>query len=130
MHLYPRYHSPLNVLSGLHRALQTSPRDPYRNETSHGVSIVETDAAWVLQTDLPGFSKEDVSLSFQKGALRLVGERDNPTDGFPSTIERSFQVAKELDVEHLSATLENGLLEITIPKPTVGTDGPIEIKVN
>ena len=130
MHLYPRYHSPLNVLSGLHRALQTSPRDPYRNETSHGVSIVETDAAWVLQTDLPGFSKDDVSLSFQKGTLRLVGERDNPTDGFPSTIERSFQVAKELDVAHVSATLENGLLEITIPKPTVETNGPIEIKVN
>ena len=130
MHLYPRYHSPLNVLSGLHRALQTSPRDPYRNETSHGVSIVETDAAWVLQTDLPGFSKKDVSVSFQKGTLRLVGERDNPTDAFPSKFERSFQVAKELDVAHVSASLENGLLEITIPKPTVETNAPIEIKVN
>lgn len=130
MHLYPRYHTPLNVLSELHRALQTSPRDPYRNDTSHGVRIVETDAAWVLQTDLPGFSKEDVSLSFQKGTLRLVGERDNPTDAFPSKIERSFQVAKELDVERVSATLENGLLEITIPKPTVGTNDPIEIEVN
>lgn len=130
MHLFPRYHTPLNVLSELHRALQTSPRDPYRNDASYGVRIVETDAAWVLQTDLPGFSKKEVSLSFQKGTLRLVGERDNPTDGFPSKIERSFQVAKELDVAQLSATLENGLLEVTIPKPTVGTDGPIEIKVN
>ena len=130
MHLYPRYHSPLNVLSGLHRALQTSPRDPYRNDASHGVRIVETDAAWVLQTDLPGFSKKDVSVSFQKGTLRLVGERDNPTDAFPSKFERSFQVAKELDVAHVSASLENGLLEITIPKPSVETNGPIEIKVN
>ena len=130
MHLYPRYHSPLNVLSGLHRALQTSPRDPYRNDASHGVRIVETDAAWVLQTDLPGFSKKDVSVSFQKGTLRLVGERDNPTDAFPSKFERSFQVTKELDVAHVSASLENGLLEITIPKPSVETNGPIEIKVN
>jgi HSP20 family molecular chaperone IbpA len=120
----------LNALSELHRALQTSPRDHYRNDASHGVRIVETDAAWVLQTDLPGFSKKDVSLSFQKGTLRLVGERDNPTDAFPSKFERSFQVAKELDVAHVSASLENGLLEITIPKPTVETNGPIEIKVN
>jgi HSP20 family molecular chaperone IbpA len=59
-----------------------------------------------------------------------VGERDNPTDAFPSKFERSFQVAKELDVAHVSASLENGLLEITIPKPTVETNGPIEIKVN
>ena len=130
MHLYPRYHNPLNVLSGLHRALQTPPWNPHRNDTSHGVRIVETDAAWVLQTDLPGFSKEDVSLSFQTGTLRLVGERDNPADAFPSKIERSFQVARELDVAHVSATLANGLLEITIPKPTVETNGPIEIKVN
>ena len=130
MHLYPRYHTPLNVLSELHRALQTSPRDHYRNDASHGVRIVETDAAWVLQTDLPGFSKKDVSVSFQKGTLRLVGERDNPTDAFPSKFERSFQVAKELDVAHVSASLENGLLEITIPKPTAETNAPIEIKVN
>ena len=130
MHLYPRYHTPLNALSELHRALQTSPRDHFRNDASHGVRIVETDAAWVLQTDLPGFSKKDVSRSFQKGTLRLVGERDNPTDAFPSKFERSFQVAKELDVAHVSASLENGLLEITIPKPTVETNGPIEIKVN
>ena len=130
MHLHPRYHTPLNVLSELHRALQTSPRDHFRNDASHGVRIVETDAAWVLQTDLPGFSKKDVSLSFQKGTLRLVGERDNPTDAFPSKFERSFQVAKELDVAHVSASLENGLLEITIPKPSVETNGPIEIKVN
>ena len=130
MHLYPRYHTPLNAPSELHRALQTSPRDHFRNDASHGVRIVETDAAWVLQTDLPGFSKKDVSLSFQKGTLRLVGERDNPTDAFPSKFERSFQVAKELDVAHVSASLENGLLEITIPKPSVETNGPIEIKVN
>ena len=130
MNLYPRYHTPLNVFSELHRAIQSSPRDPYRNDSSHVVRIVETDAAWVLQTDLPGFSKKDVYLSFHKGTLRLIAERDNPTDAFPSKIERSFRVAKELDAEGVSATLENGLLEITIPKPTVETNGPIEIKVN
>ena len=90
---------------------------------------METSTAWIFQTDLPGFSKEDVSLSFQKGTLRLVAERDNPTNAFQSRVERCFEVTKELDTEHISATLDNGLLEITLPKPTAEADGPIEITI-
>ncbi|MBB81511.1 MAG: hypothetical protein CMN02_11055 [Roseibacillus sp.] len=130
MYLHHRYQTPFNVLSGLHRAFSTSSRDLQHSYPYDGARIVETNSAWVLQTDLPGFSKEDVSLSFQKGTLRLVAERDNPANAFQSRVERSFEVTKELDTEHISATLENGLLEITLPKPTAETNGLIEITVN
>ena len=129
MYLHHRYQNPFNVLSGLHRALSTSTRNQKHGYSYEGASIVETSTAWIFQTDLPGFSKKDVSLSFQKGTLRLVAERDNPTNAFQSRVERCFEVTKELDTEHISATLENGLLEITLPKPTAEADGPIEITI-
>ena len=130
MNLHHRYHNPFNVLSGLPRGMTATSREASSNPASSGVGIFETDTAWVLQTDLPGFCKEDVSLSFHKGTLRLVAERENPAHAFQSRVERSFRVAKELDEANISATLENGLLEITFPKPTLEISGPVEIKVN
>jgi HSP20 family protein len=114
----------------LPRGITATSREGSSNPDSSGVGIFETDTAWIIQTDLPGFCKEDVYLSFHKGNLRLAAERKNPAHAFQSRIERSFQVTKELDEANISATLENGLLEITLPKPTTEISGPVEITVN
>ena len=86
-----------------------------RRSTSFGV--YEADDAWHLRTDLPGFRKEEVSLRLEEGILHLSAEHDEEGDHpFHSKIERTFRVPDNIDVTAIGAKLENGVLDVTLPK--------------
>lgn len=83
----------------------------------HGAfGVYEADSAWHLRTDLPGFRKEDLSLRFEEGTLHLKAEREENTRTFPASVERSFRVPDNVDATRIEARLENGVLEIVLPK--------------
>ena len=130
MNLNHRYFQPFNLLPGWQRGLSLPPRSRAHESPPQKTAVYETDSAWLVQTDLPGFCSEDVSLSLEKDQLRLLAERDNSPHGFRSRIERTFHIMEEVDEEAISAKLENGLLEITLPKKREDQAGPFEIKVN
>lgn len=92
--------------------------NPGRLLASHAPSseaIHETPESWVIRYDLPGFAKENVSLKVEQEILRLTAE--TPTDNpFGQKVERQWKLGSRIDVANVSATLENGVLEITLPK--------------
>ena len=69
-----------------------------------------------MRVDLPGFSKSDIELHFEDKALHLKAEQ--PEDAaFPRPAEgHRFPLGKEVDTAAISAKLESGVLEITLPK--------------
>lgn len=76
--------------------------------------------------DLPGFKKEDLSLSFERGILTVSGERKSETakedtrcyitERQTGSFSRSFQLGEKMDGESVTAKLDNGVLEITLKK--------------
>jgi HSP20 family protein len=90
------------------------------------VTVAETDDAWVLQAEVPGLSKDDISLEVQEGILTIRGERREETedkrDGylkverFCGSFVRSFALPKPVDTDGIRARLKNGVLEVTLPK--------------
>ena len=118
----------MHLLSRFDHALNAALRAPQARHS--GVGVYEADHAWILRTDLAGFSSDDLSLHFENEMLSLTAERQNEEHAFHSRIERSFRAPDQIDPEGISARLENGVLEITLPKLDPGTSGPLEIKVD
>lgn len=82
----------------------------------------ETDDAWKGEVDLPGFTREEVTVSLDKDRLLVVEARqaDLP-EGESRDFSRSektlrLKIPREVDAEKLGAKLEDGVLRVTLPK--------------
>ena len=89
--------------------------------------IREADGQYVLDAELPGFDKEDIHLDLKDGILTISAEhRENKEEKDAKgnfirrerrfgSFSRSFDVTG-IDVENISASYNNGVLELTLPK--------------
>ena len=87
-------------------------------------SIWEADNTFHIEVDAPGVKKEDVELTFDKGALQVTLERKGPEGqrtnwhnerGY-GKISRSVSLPDSVDPETITAELTNGVLHVTINK--------------
>lgn len=88
------------------------------------VDVEETGEALVLTADLPGFTEESVEIRLENSVLTLRGEIEAPTEkrryhrrerrlrGF----RRSFTLPRTVTADAITATFENGVLRVHIPK--------------
>ncbi len=80
-----------------------------------------------LTVDLPGLSRDDVSIEIKDGVLTVAGERRaerEREDGGYHRIERSYgSFSRSVGLpdgvaeEDVSASFDNGVLDVRIPKP-------------
>ena len=89
------------------------------------VDIYETKDNVVLLVDLPGVSKDGLSLSITKDELTIKGEMSKGISKDEEVLYgemdygdyyRAFTLSDVLDRDNVSARLENGVLELTLPK--------------
>jgi HSP20 family protein len=90
------------------------------------VDIYETDDALVLQAELPGVSKDEVSVEIQNNTLILRGERKHEVEVKEENyhrveraygaFQRSFVLPTMVDQEKAQATFKDGILELRLPK--------------
>ncbi len=88
------------------------------------VDISESEAGLVLYADMPGVTKDNLDIDIREGVLTVTGtvepERDNlrlvhgeyEIGGF----QRRFTLGEKIDQEKIEAKLENGVLQLTLPK--------------
>ena len=88
--------------------------------------VIEKDGNYILEAELPGFSKEELHIDLKNDILTISAshkeeneEKDNSKylrrERRYSSYSRSFKVENVLP-EDISASYKNGILEITIPK--------------
>jgi HSP20 family protein len=90
------------------------------------VDIYETDEALVMKAELPGFSKDDISIELKENTLVIKGERkheDEVKEGNYHRMERSygafqraFMLPITVDQEKVKASYKDGILELRLPK--------------
>ncbi len=87
------------------------------------VDILAGDEEVVILVELPGMSRDDVSVEIENGTVTISGERSNNDDGRyfvrerpAGTFSRSFSLAWELDADSVSAKLEDGVLRVTVAR--------------
>lgn len=90
------------------------------------VDIYETNEAVTVKAELPGLTREQVGIEVKDGLLTLRGERKvekevkeenyHRIERAYGTFLRSFSLPASIDQEKISATLKDGVLELTLPK--------------
>lgn len=98
------------------------------------VDIYENDNEIILQADMPGVVKEDVSVNIDNGTLSVSGIRKIETRGSSiweefSDVEyvRSFSVPQTIEMERVEAELKDGVLKLHLPKSEKAKPRQIEI---
>lgn len=95
---------------------------------------------YLLEADLPGFKKEDISVNIEGETLTIRAERAESTEEKDSkgnyikrersygSFSRSFDLSG-IRIEDVSAAYENGVLKLTMPKKqeTLPTSRKLEI---
>ncbi len=90
------------------------------------VDIYETDEALILKAELPGISKDDVSVEIHQNTLILRGQRQHEAEVKEDkyhrveraygTFQRSFVLPTLVDQDKVQATYKDGVLELRLPK--------------
>ena len=102
--------------------------------------IQDKGESYLLEADLPGFTKEDINLDLKDNILTISATHQENTEDKDEkgtyvrqerrcgSFQRSFDVSG-IDATAISAAYENGVLKLTLPKeqPTVPPTRRIEI---
>lgn len=91
-----------------------------------GMSMIDTGEQVQVNVELPGVAKEDVNVNVNDGLLTISAERKQPelkdqeqwirNEISYGTFERSITLPYSVDIEKVSASHENGILRIVLPK--------------
>lgn len=104
---------------------------------SPAVDIAENENELVLTADIPGVKLEEIDIRLEEGTLTISGSRNFENEeqkGGYHRIERSygsfqraFSLPESVDPEKVSASYDNGVLKVTLPKKELAK--PRSIKV-
>jgi HSP20 family protein len=105
------------------------------------VDVADTGDAFVVVADLPGYDVERLEVKLTDDTtLHVGGERETDrigeADGYVTrertreSVSRTVPLPEPVDEEGTSASFENGVLTVTLPKRTTSGDEGTDIPVN
>ena len=89
------------------------------------VDICETQEGYVLEAELPGVTKEGVTVQLEGNLLTLEGRRSAPSlpesefcyrESMAADYRRVFELDPAIEAGKISARMEQGVLTLTLPK--------------
>jgi HSP20 family protein len=116
-------------------------KDAYNNEEYvlvPPVDIYETENELVIKAEMPGVNKEGVNVTLDNNELEISGKINGNLPDKENlkysefnlyNYHRKFNVGEIIDRNTLSASLENGILTLTLPKREEVKPKKIEVKV-
>ena len=120
---------PFKEFSNMQRYFDTYPAQSKSSSISAfspKVNTREGEFAYHVDVDLPGVKKEDINIDIDDGKLTISGQRDfkeevKEEDYYKvetsfGKFQRVFTLPKNVDIENITASSENGVLEVVIPK--------------
>ncbi len=122
----------------LGRTVGTMLRNGNNDKYVPSLDVSETKDAYLVHVDLPGVNPSDVKVEMHDGKLTISGKRVSKTEEkdrnyhrierSSGTFFRALSVDGEVDVDHIEAGYEHGVLNITLPKVAKQQPKKIEIK--
>ena len=93
---------------------------------SPALDLYQSSDHFLAVVELPGMRKEDIDISLHDGTLTISGERKRDSDKngetaqrterYVGTFRRSISLPTRVDANKVSATYEDGILRVTLPK--------------
>jgi HSP20 family protein len=103
-------------------------RDADRTQTEQFVappaSVIEAGDGYTLEVEMPGVNKDGLDISVENNELTIVGRRSLPVvegtlihhESRPENFRRTFELDPSIDANKISASVDQGLVTLTLPK--------------
>ncbi len=78
--------------------------------------VIENHSGIRLVLDVPGANTEGLSVNIEAGELKLTADSSITRCDKAVRYKRTFQISDQIDVDKIKAKLDNGVLELTLPK--------------
>lgn len=88
----------------------------------------ETPAAYLITANLPGVEKQALQIEVEDRTVTITASTATTEDEqqnawvrrerYEGNLKRQFRLTQEIDAEAVTAKLENGVLQLTLPKKT------------
>jgi len=92
------------------------------------IDIYENDNEFYLTAEMPGVDKDGVDVNVEDDQLRIIGRVSEQMKGllqkgkltrqeyYLNDYRRTFNLAHSVNVANISATMDNGVLTVVLPK--------------
>ena len=104
--------------------------DSFFNESKNReimkTDIKEGENEYTLEIEMPGIKKENVKIELSKGYITISAENNNEVEEKEKnyirkerrygSFTRSFYVGDKVEMNDINASMDNGILSITVPK--------------
>lgn len=116
--------SPSSIFTDFDKVLSNFDNQTRGNTRSWNpiTNVIEKENFYHLSLDVPGVEQQNLSIDIQENILTLKGDRKDRyknDDGEFATFAsftKSFKIPKDTSLDDLDASLDNGVLDIVIPK--------------
>ncbi len=115
--------------------IKTSSRYAGSGDWVPDTDTVETDSHWQFIVDLPGVSLADIDVSVLRDEIRIKGNKRNDYSGTAVSserrvgeFERVLALPDDVDESTLNASMQNGVLSLTVDKSQVSSARSIPVK--
>ena len=88
--------------------------------------VYETDADFVVELEVPGFDRSELTVEVSDHTLVVTGEHEEEAgkagrelllhERLERRFERRFELPLEVDAEHVAAACDKGVLTVHVPK--------------
>lgn len=119
--------NPLRAIEELMREFPLTPAlRGFETERQIRIDVNETDQAYLVKADMPGYKKEDIKIAVDGSLITISatmqGEQEK-TEGdtvyserYSGSQYRSFTLPQEVDDSKTEAKYQDGVLNLTLPK--------------
>jgi len=76
-----------------------------------GVKVEQDDASWTLSLDVPGLSREDLTIAVEGAVVRIESKAEAARQ-----VKAAYELPLEIDTAVSQAKLENGVLTLKLGK--------------
>lgn len=94
-------------------------------DANDGTRIVETDDGYNWMIEMPGVGKDNIDVTVENDALRVETNYEDEGENHYTrrSISKAVRLGNAVDIDEISASYEDGVLTVNMPKTEETTTG-------
>ncbi|MCK9442438.1 MAG: Hsp20/alpha crystallin family protein, partial [Methanothrix sp.] len=89
--------------------------NPITTKQQKNTNVEKNEKEFTLTISLPGFKKEEIQISTDNSILKINAKRTKKIGWLQEEYNQSYNLENNIDIEKITAKLEDGILNITLP---------------
>ena len=130
-------------VDGILRGIYDSPVSTWNTSADYrrlAMDVIEDETAYVVTADMPGISRDEVSVTIDKNLLTISAKPKDEVsqderkvlrhERYSGKYARSLRLGEDIDEDKVSAEYRDGVLRLAIPKKATVAPRQVEVKIN